>query len=257
MSATAWTTLFLKTIAPLCGVIISNLLFLAPMKSVLEVRSIEDIGPLNPIPYCFIFGSTSGWLLYGASVTNFYIWWANCPGLLLAIFYILSCHSVLQKGKRRVIYESITLSVLGISVTCAFLAAFILSRNTANILLGVLANSMLICFYASPLSTSIAVFRLKDASSLDPWLCAMNFVNGTMWTIYGFALGDPIVWSLNLLGAILGILQLCLIYVYGRRNANMSQTLTQEDKGTQGEASPSPQTAEKSNYGTSHSQVEV
>ncbi|EME26037.1 uncharacterized protein Gasu_63060 [Galdieria sulphuraria] len=246
------TVLFLKTIAPLCGVIISNLLFLAPMKSVLEVRNNEDIGPLNPVPYCFIFGSTSGWLLYGASVKNFYIWWANCPGLLLAIFYILSCHAVLEKGKRRFLYEALTLSVLGLTIICAFLSAFILPKNIANITLGVLANTMLTCFYASPLSTLIAVVRLKDASSLDPWLCAMNTVNGTMWTVYGFALGDPIVWSLNLLGAILGVSQLSLICIYGRRNATISPTLTTpqdiEEKVTEG-ASYS-QKPETTNYGT-------
>ncbi|GJD11097.1 Bidirectional sugar transporter SWEET5 [Galdieria sulphuraria] len=230
------TVLFLKTIAPLCGVIISNLLFLAPMKSVLEVRNNEDIGPLNPVPYCFIFGSTSGWLLYGASVKNFYI----------------CCHAVLEKGKRRFLYEALTLSVLGLTIICAFLSAFILPKNIANITLGVLANTMLTCFYASPLSTLIAVVRLKDASSLDPWLCAMNTVNGTMWTVYGFALGDPIVWSLNLLGAILGVSQLSLICIYGRRNATISPTLTTpqdiEEKVTEG-ASYS-QKPETTNYGT-------
>eukprot|EP00871_Galdieria_phlegrea_P003302 jgi/Galph1/3973/GphlegSOOS_G2622.1 len=189
------------------------------MKSVLEVRRFNEIGSVNPLPYCFIFGSTSGWLLYGATVSNLYIWWANCPGLVLATFYILSCHSALEKGRRKIVYEIVTLTVLMVALTCAFLAAFILAKTPGDVLLGTFANTMLVCFYASPLSTSVAVIRLKDASSLDPLLCAMNSVNGTMWTIYGFALKDPIVWSLNLLGAILGVVQLLLIGIYGRNNS--------------------------------------
>lgn len=43
----------------------------------------------------------------------------------------------------------------------------------------------MICYYSAPLSTLVTVIKRKDASSLHPPLCVMNFFNMCCWFSYG------------------------------------------------------------------------
>ena len=51
---------------------------------------------------------------------------------------------------------------------------------------GLLANAILLVFYASPLSTVAEVVSTRSSASLYAPLCAMNVVNGLLWVTYGY-----------------------------------------------------------------------
>lgn len=69
----------------------------------------------------------------------------------------------------------------------------------------------------SPPSPSMQreVLRNRDASSLPFHLCAMVFTQCSAWTVYGWLRDDWSTFANNLVGVILGSLQLLLIYMYG------------------------------------------
>jgi hypothetical protein len=76
------------------------------------------------------------------------------------------------------------------------------------------ANSILFCYYLSPLATLALVLKTRSSASLTLPLCVMNIVNGSLWMTYGLVLSDPFVWVPNAIGAVLGVIQtsLCLAF---------------------------------------------
>ncbi|KAH6564996.1 hypothetical protein BASA62_007589 [Batrachochytrium salamandrivorans] len=70
----------------------------------------------------------------------------------------------------------------------------------------------------APLSGFYSVIKNKDASSIDPILAAASLVNGSLWSIYGLALGDAFIWSPNLLGVVFCVVQFVLMAVYPNRS---------------------------------------
>ena len=75
---------------------------------------------------------------------------------------------------------------------------------------GLVANFILLCYYAAPLSTVAAVVRSRDASSISGPLVLVNAGNGLLWTVYGAAVEDALVWAPNLAGVALAAAQLAL-----------------------------------------------
>jgi uncharacterized protein with PQ loop repeat len=94
---------------------------------------------------------------------------------------------------------------------------------------GLVANIILGFMYSSPLFLIRTVFRTRDASMIDRNFAFMSFVNGALWTAYGFARQEPFIYVLNLLGASLAALQLALIFIYGRKGARWRQSTKQPE----------------------------
>ena len=45
---------------------------------------------LNPIPYIGILGQTSGQVIYGSIIKNWFVFMANAPGLIIGLWLTLS-----------------------------------------------------------------------------------------------------------------------------------------------------------------------
>ena len=87
---------------------------------------------------------------------------------------------------------------------------------TVGIMCGVFAMS----YFASPLSTMVAVCKEGDASSLYPPMVIANIVNCFCWVIYGLlAINDPIIYGQNAAGLGLQFLNLLLILAFPRKRA--------------------------------------
>lgn len=67
---------------------------------------------------------------------------------------------------------------------------------------------------AGPLATVGEVLRNKDASSLPLPFLAMVTIQCTAWTVYGYLQEDLSTFANNLVGVVLGLMQLALIWVY-------------------------------------------
>jgi solute carrier family 50 protein (sugar transporter) len=84
--------------------------------------------------------------------------------------------------------------------------------NSSIALAGALTG---VALAAAPLATVREVLRTKDASSFPGTLVLMQFLQFTSWTIYGWVVTDWSTFANNLVGVVLGGLQLCLIAFYG------------------------------------------
>ena len=124
---TAASSILLTYVFPTIGCIISLLTFSSSFVAVLQVRKSKRLGvscrfaydhctlvvlpattqhvvaskvnshrhcgavqELNPIPYTGILGLTSGQVVYGSLIKNWFVFFANAPGLLIGLWLILS-----------------------------------------------------------------------------------------------------------------------------------------------------------------------
>jgi len=88
-------TIILEHLCPSIGVIIGNFMFLAPFQDLRKAVAKGSLGDLNPLPWAFMTGNCLGWVTYSFLIQNIYVFFGNCPGLLLSVYFNL-CATKLQ-----------------------------------------------------------------------------------------------------------------------------------------------------------------
>jgi len=209
------------TIAPIIGMIVANFLFLGPMIEVLEVRKKKDMGKLNPIVFVFMLGNCYGYTVYGYMLRDPYLLFANFFGVLLAIFYLLTSVRLIKCHKFSARIEIATLLMLFLWSLYFVIIRFLPSKNwDTYVKITGYASLVVSCFlWASPLTTIHSVFKEKDSASINRGFLLGTLVSCTSWAVYGFALGDPVIYSGNTFGVIIAIIQILLVCRFPRKSS--------------------------------------
>ncbi|GAX20550.1 solute carrier family 50 [Fistulifera solaris] len=91
--------LLLEYICPIAGGMTATVMFAAPLPDAYRaVRDQGHLGSLNPLPWAFMLGNCYGWVLYGVIQRNFFVYCANVPGLLFAIWLNLQAVKLQYKS---------------------------------------------------------------------------------------------------------------------------------------------------------------
>lgn len=229
--------------APILGVLICNVMWLSPMNGVLEARRKRDLGSLNPIPFAVTVCNCVGWVIYGCMRRDYYIFWANSPGLVLGCFYSLSSLVLLNRKRSDVMRYNIMTAILIFSASfwcfMAMIACIVFddsaqSKEQGIVFIGTLGMAFGLCYYISPLSSMLQVIRKRDSSSLSTPLIATSFCNALLWVVYGYlAKGDIAIWLPNAVGVALCTFQLIMKVVLPSKlpmaAAVAADELTQDD----------------------------
>jgi solute carrier family 50 protein (sugar transporter) len=142
-----------------------------------------------------------------------YIFAANVVGLILGLFYILSCVRFANDHEQNDVLKVLLPSLFLIFLT-AGITFIILDVNVYKDIFGYMCVAVLIVFYYSPLTTIGTVLRTKSASLIDSRFAFAGLVNSCLWLVYGLLIGNVFVWGPNGLGAFFSTLQLILVLVY-------------------------------------------
>jgi len=209
----------LKYIVPACGVISANLIFISPFQTVLGVRKDNVLGSLNPLPYPMIVANCLSWLCYSFVVKDWFVYFANIFGFVLGVFYTTSCRACSETSASSAkVMDILFLGGQAFVLGGASIALIALRNDpkAAQTMMGVVCMIVLVCFYTSPLSVLYKVVTTRNSASLHIPLAIASFANGSLWSIYGFVLGDIFIWGPNALGAVFSGLQLVLIMILPR-----------------------------------------
>ncbi|EFJ52839.1 hypothetical protein VOLCADRAFT_115772 [Volvox carteri f. nagariensis] len=209
----------LKHIAPGLGCIIAFLMFVSPLKAVLQVRASKHLGDLNPLPLVAIIANCAAWLLYGCINADPYVILANEPGLLLGVFMTVSSYGFADPRARDLMLKALLFFTVIISGAGITIALFVERDHTASLISGYTAVFVLLCYYGAPLSTISEVVRSRSSASLFWPISVMNTVNGLLWVAYGTAVEDLFIAVPNAIGATFGLIQLVLIQCYPAKKA--------------------------------------
>ena len=216
------------TVVPACGAVLANGMFMASWPAVAQARTEKNLGALNPLPFAFTFANCVGWLHYGFVCRNHYVFWSNALGCVLGLLYTTTA---LKLGCPDVV-ERVAVGGLVIHICAAYATGLRLaSPAKRKLCAGLVANFILLCYYAAPLSTVAAVVRSRDASSISGPLVLVNAGNGLLWTVYGAAVEDALVWAPNLAGVALAAAQLALKLAFRGAKASTTAVAATAAKG--------------------------
>lgn len=159
---------------------------------------------------------------------DYFIWFANVPGLCLAVFYALMSITILVRSnlsadhKRMniiigvLIFGFFLFSILGFAAGLAFVGQDD-EREKAAAVIGNTGMCFSIMYYFAPLSTALTVIRTKNSASLYAPMLALNLANALLWMCYGLAIGEVAVFIPNILGTIVSGGCLILSFVIPKR----------------------------------------
>ena len=186
-------SLLITFVIPILGVIIGNSMWLSPLKAVIEVREKHSLGTLNPIPFGITVLNCIGWTSYGLMRQNFYIFYGNCIGLTLGLFYSITAMAVLYSpninAEGKVVYKIVEFLVVGGVLFWCILGSIIgiafpmagASKEVGDLIIGWTSVGCAMLYYMAPCSTMAKIIKLKDASTLYLPTIGINFVNAILW----------------------------------------------------------------------------
>jgi solute carrier family 50 protein (sugar transporter) len=168
-------------------------------------------------------------MAYGLMKKDQFIFWSNCPGVVLGLFYSVNSLTILasQTAPNEELCD-LYKTVEGLLLFAfAFWSLIFLIGVTAfnkfpdpkyqmEELVGQLSMMFAIAYYVAPLYTAYEILRTKDSSSLYGPVLVINLINSSLWFIYGLALLDFNLYFPNLFGVPLTVLQIVLLVVYSR-----------------------------------------
>ena len=79
--------IILEWVCPIIGVLLCNFQSVAPWADLnTAVRNAQGLNGLNPTPWAFMLGNHLGWVAYGLLANNYFIFFADGPGLIVAFW---------------------------------------------------------------------------------------------------------------------------------------------------------------------------
>jgi len=203
-----------KTLAPKFGILTSTALYFAPTAAVLSAIKNDSLGDLNPFPLAIMSIVSVSWLAYGLTANDIYVALSNIAGCIGSIGFVVGILPLLGKERKKSLLRTTQGVLLGGTsiVLClwTYLGLSSLSVVRMSEILGMFASTLFIILSGSPLSTISTVLKTKDSSSILGAFTAAQVTNTVLWSIYGLAVKDRFVWGPNLIGLVLGLMQLAL-----------------------------------------------
>ncbi|XP_055814923.1 bidirectional sugar transporter SWEET17-like [Solanum dulcamara] len=217
----------LSFIIGVIGNIISVLMFLSPVgtfRRIVKNGSTEDF---DSLPYICILLNTSLWTYYGIIKPGSYlVATVNGFGVIFQTVYIaLFLQFAHPKMRNR---TAILVGVLNVVLigTAILLAHFLLHGQMRINVIGFLSTALNIMMYISPLGVMKTVVTSKSVEYMPFLLSLFLFFNGAIWTFYALLMADWFLGVPNVMGWLLGAVQLVIYAIY--RNPNSSKQVVEQ-----------------------------
>jgi solute carrier family 50 protein (sugar transporter) len=208
------------------GVLTCLGIYLSDYSKVAQIVKSGDLGSYNVLPNMMCFVNTFSWVMYGLMVGNYYIFCPNVVGMNFTLFYALSVYHLAPADKRNLIRNVLLVGqsfvLLGSLAAFVTLVPYDTDGTLREQVSGWVAVIALLVFYSSPLTDLANVIKSRDASSISLPLAVANGINGSLWTAYGFAIGNAFVWAPNLAGIATVLVQLFLLFIYRNNIKSMN-----------------------------------
>ncbi|KAL4174759.1 hypothetical protein KRP22_006689 [Phytophthora ramorum] len=212
---TGWKTVL--DVATALGQVMLNL-SLGP--DMYTIHRNKGTGGMSVLPIMSMLVNCHVWMCYGILRNSIFpVAVSQGIGQLAAfVFNIIYFRWSLMQTRK----DSLKLYVGGIVLHCIVTLYFVLalagvlgqSNYDSSTLLGYFGVSINVCMFASPFATLKHVVQTKSASSIPINLSFMIFASSVLWVATGLLDSDNFITGLNLVGVVLGAIQMVLYYIY-------------------------------------------
>mmetsp|Transcript_8131 Transcript_8131/g.15901 ORF Transcript_8131/g.15901 Transcript_8131/m.15901 type:complete len:298 (+) Transcript_8131:10-903(+) len=200
-------------------------MILSPVYEVQAFRK-EGTGERHPLPYAMIALNSGLWCFYAILKNDWFPMMAtNSIGAFAGYIYLSVFSYYSDPEKCRYDARKYALGVLFSEMMVAmalFMTTDQMSSDEQCDYLGMLATSILVMTFASPLIVIVQVCRTRNSSALSRPLSVLGFLCACAWTTYGKLIDDVYVWGPNGLGIMLTAMQLLVIVMYPKRSPGPS-----------------------------------
>lgn len=203
------SVLLLKTAAVFSAVAMQ----ITPIPTVRLIARAQSTGDLDGLPYIMLMFSACLWMVYGILRMDAIIMLPNITGLMLGGWYVGTYHSYCNNSTYR-------RSLDGYYQTCGFVAVSLLitlaviGKNLGTSIVGLTAAFFNVISYGAPLAGLRIVIRDKSTACMPAEVSIGNFVCSSLWLAYGCVVSDLFVIVPNLLGVVVGSLQIGLLAIF-------------------------------------------
>uniref|UniRef100_A0A9I9CUT7 Bidirectional sugar transporter SWEET n=1 Tax=Cucumis melo TaxID=3656 RepID=A0A9I9CUT7_CUCME len=221
----------LQFIFGLLGNIISFLVFLAPMPTFWTIYKKKTSEGFQSIPYVVALMSAMLLLYYAALKTDAYLLISiNSFGCVIEVIYIALYLFYAPKKQKIFTLKLFIIFNLGCSgVMVGGTMVFLHGMKRTNAV-GWICAAFNLSVFASPLSIMKRVIRTKSVEYMPFFLSFFLTLSATMWFFYGFFIKDLFIALPNVVGFLLGMVQMIMYMIYKDRKGKVEEKLDEGAK---------------------------
>jgi solute carrier family 50 protein (sugar transporter) len=227
-------------------------MFIAPIQTLVKIYK-ADAPPASSqlFPFVATLVNCLLWFSYGVAIQNVTLILSNLVGFVVAA---VACMLFMHKAAADDRVPQAKKVAAGLFVGLVLLGVGLAMPTYQRVIevLGGVAMGGSILMYGAPLSVLYAVIvKGEDASSLTFIPTLMSFSNATIWLFYGLLLRDVHVWSPNVVGIIVGFVQLLtVVFFYIRAQGQLAKAVDAPVKGVDvsGASSPTAMLPKEENF---------
>ncbi|XP_077210409.1 bidirectional sugar transporter SWEET15-like [Tasmannia lanceolata] len=205
-----WTFIF-----GLLGNIVSFMVYLAPLPTFYRVYQKKSTEGFQSVPYVVALFSAMLWIYYAFLKTDASLLITiNTIGCIIETIYIAMFIAYARRNAR--ILTAKLLLGLNLGVFSLILLFTLLLAKGSNRLkiLGWVCATFSVCVFVAPLSIMRLVIRTKSVEYMPFLLSLFLTLSAVMWFGYGMLMKDLYIALPNVLGFIVGVLQMVLYCIY-------------------------------------------
>ncbi|KAJ6393207.1 hypothetical protein OIU77_022642 [Salix suchowensis] len=185
------------------GNIISFMVYLAPVPTFIRILRKKSTEDFQSLPYLVAMFSSMLWLYYAMLKTD---------ALLLITINSFGCF--IETVYIAIYIAYATRESWGLFSLILLLTHFLLSGSIRVKALGWICVAFSVCVFAAPLSILKQIVRTKSVEFMPFTLSFFLTLSAVMWFAYGLFINDLCVALPNILGFVLGLLQMLLYGIY-------------------------------------------
>ncbi|EEF47417.1 conserved hypothetical protein [Ricinus communis] len=197
------------------GNIISILVYLAPVPTFYRIYRKKSTEGFQSLPYLVALFSSMLWLYYAMLKKDvFLLVTINAFGCVIETIYIIMYIIYATKKNRVSTFKVLTSMNLGLFAFIILFSHFLVKSSVRAQVLGWICVAVSVCVFAAPLSIVAQVIKTRSVEFMPFNLSFFLTLSAIMWFAYGLSTKDTCVALPNVLGFILGLLQMVLYVIY-------------------------------------------
>lgn len=144
--------------------------------------------------------------LYGLLKKDLTVLVPNATGILAGLFGVISFHRFTRSPPVKLYLAAAAIAA----------AAVKLFTDGSASSIGLIGCGLAVVLSGSPLATVSTVIKEKSTAALPFLNSFTTWLNGLTWLLYGSIIAhDVMIWGPNLMGFVLGSVQMMLYFIYG------------------------------------------
>ncbi|XP_076952339.1 bidirectional sugar transporter N3-like [Bidens hawaiensis] len=201
------------------GNLVSVGVYLAPIPTFIAIRNNRSTMGFQSLPYVVALFSASLWFYYALikGGVTFFLKTINGFGSVTEMIYIIIFMVYATPSVKK--HTFMTLSgTIALCLTISLCSLHFLSESTRTVVVGWICVGVSVCVFAAPLTVVCQVVRTKSVEFMPfPLSCLLTLCAMT-WFAYGLFTKDKCVTVPNVIGFVLGVIQIAVYQYYKQKS---------------------------------------